>query len=410
MAPENNQTSIGEMMAAAHLEIIRLGYKSSAISRHSKELREFQEYCDGNRIEYYYVGTGIQYFADRYGVDVTNAAIKLTQKQLDTRCTIRLLDDIYQFGYGRRFSHQDYNVPMEYSRFMEDYLAYCTQSNDSEGTIRVKRSKLRKFLCFLDGRRILLTNLTPSDLSDFMITLCQYHRATVHVFSSVLRDFVRYLHETEILEADLSPVVPRPKIYSEETIPETWTPEEVRQLLSVLNRNSAVGKRDYAMVLLAVTLGMRAGDICALKFENLDWHRKLITYTQQKTGKVSTLPLLPAIGEALIDYLKNGRLESMCSNIFIRHIHPYGPLQSSAALSGSIKRYMRQAGLTIKNRKAAHSLRHTLASVLLQDGTPLMTISNVFGHYTPQTTARYTKVNLSALRKCTLSYGGQGAL
>lgn len=179
----------------------------------------------------------------------------------------------------------------------------------------------------------------------------------------------------------------------------------MRQLLAVIDRSNAIGKRDYAMLLLAVLLGMRAGDICALKFKNLDWRQKLITYTQQKTKKTNTLPLLPIIGDAIIDYLKNGRLDSDCDNVFIRHIHPYGEFQSSTSLSENLKRYMKYAGLTVKKRKTAHSLRHTLASTLLYDGTPLMTISNILGHNCPKTTSVYTKADLPALRKCALSYG-----
>ena len=132
--------------------------------------------------------------------------------------------------------------------------------------------------------------------------------------------------------------------------------------------------------------------------------------TQQKTQKVNTLPLLPVIGEAIIDYLKNGRLDSDCDNVFIRHIHPYGEFQSSTSLSENLKRYMKCAGMTVKKRKTAHSLRHTLASSLLYDGTPLMTISNILGHNSPKTTSVYTKVDLPALRKCALSYGERGEL
>ncbi len=257
----------------------------------------------------------------------------------------------------------------------------------------------------MDGRGISFSDLTAADISDFMTTLCRYHRATIHVFSSVLRDFFRYLHDIGILENSLSACVPRPKIYTDETIPETWSPEEVRKILSVIDRNNPIGKRDYAMLLLAILLGMRAGDICGLKFRNLDWKQKLIIYTQQKTQKVNTLPLLPVIGDAIIDYLKNGRLDSECDNVFVRHIHPYGEFQSSTALSENLKKYMRYAGLTVKKRKAAHSLRHTLASSLLYDGTPLITISNILGHDNSKTTSIYTKVDIPALRKCSLSYG-----
>ena len=365
-----------DLMNTANMELIRLDFKSSTLSRHSKEFRSFSNYCRENKIIAYDAETGPQYFQYRYGLDIGDPAAKLTKQQLETRCSIRFLDDIFQFGYALRYSHHDYTVPRQYVSLLEEYLAWCHRNNSSAGTIRVKRTKMRQFFCFLDGRGIELSDLTAAEISDFMTTLCRYHRATIHVFSSV-----------------------------EENIPETWSPEDVRRLLSVIDRSNPIGKRDYAMLLLAILLGMRAGDICALKFKNLDWHQKLITYTQQKTQKVNTLPLLPVIGDAIIDYLKNGRLESDCDNVFIRHIHPYREFQSSTSLSENLKRYMKYAGMTVKKRKAAHSLRHTLASSLLYDGTPLMTISNILGHNSPKTTSLYTKVDLPALRKCALSYG-----
>lgn len=396
---------ITRLLEVADKELIRLDFKASTLNRHSKEFRGFLKYCSENTIESYCAETGSQYFKSLYGLNIGDTTVKLTRSQLDTRCSIRFLDDIFQFGYALRYSHHDYTVPRKYIELLEDYLAWCSKNNSSEGTIRVKRTKIRQFFNFLDGRNILISELTPADISNFMTTLCRYRRATIHVYSSVLRDFFRYCCEVGILEKELSRSVPRPKIYTEENIPETWTADEVRQLLAIIDRSNAVGKRDYAMLLLAILLGMRAGDICALKFKNLDWKQKLIIYTQQKTQKVNTLPLLPIIGEAIIDYLKNGRLESDCDNVFIRHIHPYGEFQSSTAISENLKKYMRQAGLPVKNRKAVHSLRHTLASELLQEGTPLMTISNILGHSTPKTTAVYTKVDIPSLRKCAQSYG-----
>jgi len=164
------------------------------------------------------------------------------------------------------------------------------------------------------------------------------------------------------------------------------------------------------MILLSVILGMRAGDICSLKFNNLDWNRKLITYVQQKTNKSNTLPILPEVGEAIIDYLKNGRLESDCDNVFVKHIPPYGAISASTTLSGNIKRYMKYAGLAIRHRKGSHSLRHTLASTLLRNETPILTISNVLGHFNPRATVGYTKIDIPALRKCSLSYGGKAVV
>ena len=182
-----------DLMNAANMELIRLDFKSSTLSRHSKEFRNFSNFCRENEITAYDTETGPQYFQYRYGLDIGDPTAKLTKQQLDTRCSIRFLDDIFQFGYALRYSHHDYTVPRQYIGLLEEYLAWCHRNKSSAGTIRVKRTKMRQFFCFLDGRGIELSELTAADISEFMTTLCRYHRATIHVFSSVLRDFFRYM-------------------------------------------------------------------------------------------------------------------------------------------------------------------------------------------------------------------------
>jgi len=406
MPEDQRQITIEWLFETADRELYRLKYSAGMLDQHRKELEGFRDYCTQNALAFYDAGTGAEYFIQRYGINITEgSAVRINLAQKKTRATIRFLDDIYMFGYAKRYRNYEYMIPSEFAALLDGYLRYCIKNNGAAGTIRVKKTKLLQFLCFLDKKHVNPSDVTASVISEYMSTLFQYRRSTIHIISSVLREFFRYLYAEGILQADFSGDVPRPKVYVEEDVPETWTPNEIRQLLAEINRSNATGKRDYAMVLLASVLGMRAGDICALQFKNIDWHRKLITYTQQKTGKDNTLPLLPSIGEAIIDYLKNGRLESACSNVFIRHIPPYGPIESESTLSECIKRYMRKAGIPIKKRKLAHAMRHTLASSLLQEGVPLMTITNIMGHDTPKTTMGYMKVNLPALRKCALSYG-----
>ena len=332
MSVDAAQITVDQMLDIADRELRRLQLAQGTIYWHCRELRDFADYCVQNAIQIYRPDTGITYFFQRYGMDMTDPSIKLNEKQRTTRRTIRFLDDIYQFGCARRISRHDYRVPVRYASILEDYLGYCAKNNGAAGTIDVKRTKLKQFLCYLDGRQVDLPDITASVVSDYMTTLYRYKRSTIHIISSVLRDFFRYLYMAGVLKDDLSGDVPRPKIYVEESFPETWTPEEIWQLLSAINRSTAVGKRDYAMILLAAVLGMRAGDICALKFREIDWHKKVITYAQQKSGKINALPLLSPIGDAIIDYLKNGRLDSDCDNVFIRHVHPYGPIASSSTL------------------------------------------------------------------------------
>lgn len=399
--------TITELIDKAVLDLFRLEFANSAYQRYCKGFREFASYCEENKISKYQETTGQDYFRNRFGLDIADTNQKLNDEQLDTRCTLRFLDDIYHFGYGRRNSHGSYKPPKAYEAPLNEYLEICIRDGNAINTVNTKRKKLREFFVFLEGRKIALTDVTSADISDFMVTLAGLKRVSIKVYTSVLRCFFRHLREIGIIETDLSPTVPEPKIYAEESIPETWTNEELQKLLSSIDRTGGVGKRDYAMILLATMLGMRAGDICCLKFENLDWNRKLITYTQQKTNKVNVLPILPAVGDAIIDYLKNGRIETDSKNVFVRHINPYGEFQSSTALSENLKRYMSRAGLVVKDRKGTHSLRHTLASCLLSDRTPLLVISGAMGHDNPITTLGYTKVDIPSLRQCSLSYGGE---
>lgn len=396
---------IADLIYAAHQEMIRLKFSTWTANKYCSEFKAFGIYCGKNGISQFDTEVGTDYFAALYGLDIMNPTLKLTKKQLQVRCAVRFLDDLYEFGYARRYRHHLYKTPAQYALVLNEYLNYCMENGASSGTIDVKRAKLRIFFEFLETRGIALDDVTPSDLSDFIVSLTGYSRSSMHIFTSVLTCFFRYLQENGSIKQELSSMIPKPKIYSEEGIPETWTPEEVQRLLSAIDRTSGIGKRDYAMILLSVILGMRAGDICNLRFSNFDWNRKLITYVQQKTSKSNTLPILPEIGEAIIDYLKNGRLESDCNNVFIKHVAPYGAIAASATLTGNIKRYMKLAGLTVKHRKGSHSLRHTLASSLLRDETPILTISNILGHYNPRATTGYMKVDIEALRRCSLSYG-----
>ena len=379
--PSQKRIPISELITTANSELLRLDFKRSALQIYCAEFRKLSDYYSNEKIQDYTATTGREYFQSIYGVNIASSRLQLTKSQSATRRAIRLLDDIFQFGYALRYCHRSYTVNPEYDILLESYLMKCRKKHNSQGTLRTKQMKLCQFFEYIEGRNIQLACLTSADLSNFMTTLCRWRRPTLYTTASVLKDFLRYLYESEQFTKDLSADVPKPKIYTDEDIPETWTPAEVKQLLSAVDRSNPIGKRDYAM------------------------NQKLITYTQQKSGKVSALPLLPVIGEAIIDYLRNGRLDSNCDNVFIRHLHPYGGFQSSAAVSSALKKYITYAGLTRKNRKAIHSLRRTLASTLLMDGTPLLTISNILGHSSPKTTTGYTKVNLPALRKCALSYG-----
>ncbi len=188
-------------------------------------------------------------------------------------------------------------------------------------------------------------------------------------------------------------------------IPSVWTADELKKLIAAIDRKSPKGKRDYAIILLACCLGMRCSDIKQLKMENFRWEDRRLVFIQSKTKAPLSLPLTQEVGWAVIDYLKYGRPKIDSPYLFLKHLAPFGPFSEGNHLSQLIKRYMELAHLpTLKKRRGMHSLRHTMASMLLEKDTPLSIISDILGHVDVDSTGVYLKVGMKKLRECPLSF------
>ena len=161
-----------------------------------------------------------------------------------------------------------------------------------------------------------------------------------------------------------------------------------------IDRNSAVGKRAYAMIMLSVKYGLRAGDVTNLKFENIDWENRIIRISQNKTKEIIELPLLPEVGNAILDYLKNARRKSSLPFIFLNINGPIHPTTSSA-FYGILNKYINKSSIEKldKRHHGPHSLRHTLASQMLKNGEELTTISATLGHSSTQVTTVYLSID-----------------
>jgi integrase len=150
---------------------------------------------------------------------------------------------------------------------------------------------------------------------------------------------------------------------------------------------------------------MRCADIKSLKMENFHWAEKKLVFIQSKTRTPLSLPLTQEVGWAVIEYLKHGRPKVDSPYIFVRHLAPFTTFSEDDHLNQLIKRYMELAHLpTLKKRRGMHSLRHTMASVLLEKDTPLSTISDILGHADADSTAVYLKVDMKKLKECALTF------
>ena len=179
--------------------------------------------------------------------------------------------------------------------------------------------------------------------------------------------------------------------------------EEIERMLNSIDRANPTGKRDYAIMAIAANLGLRTGDIIGLTIENFDWNQGCINLTQQKTSEPLTLPLTEQIGKAVIDYWMNGRPSTVAREIFVQHTLPYQRL-SDGLVYYLFNKYYESSGIQASESRqhGMHSLRHSLASRLLEKDTPVNVIGNILGHVNSNSASSYLRIDIDKLRKCTL--------
>jgi integrase len=180
--------------------------------------------------------------------------------------------------------------------------------------------------------------------------------------------------------------------------------DELTRLLTAVDRSSAIGRRDYAVLILAARYGMRPSDIRQLRLDDLQWRDGVIAIRQAKTGRPLVLPLLPDVRGALIAYLRDGRPATEARQLFVRHRAPFEPFVPANNLAAIMRTALRRAGLAERpGRRGLYLFRHTLATRMLAAECPIKTIGDVLGHVSTDTTMEYANVDLHGLRRVALS-------
>ena len=206
---------------------------------------------------------------------------------------------------------------------MEGFLLHLESLRRSQTTVGGHRIYLYRLLTYLESKQVQrIEEIKEGHIMTFLSTATNNK---IGVISSI-RLFLHHLYEKHLLKSDLSLSLQRFKWSRGIKLPSVYTKNEISQIEDSIQRSNTTGKRDYAMLLLATRLGLRASDIAHLNFANMDWEGNTITFTQFKTGKEITLPLLMEVGEAIIDYLKYGRRSSESDRIFLYTRAPFSPL------------------------------------------------------------------------------------
>jgi integrase/recombinase XerD len=284
-----------------------------------------------------------------------------------------------------------------------DYLA--GERGLRPASISAYRHYLARLESFLSGVGAQVSELSPALLSAFITERSRAGlvKSTVRDTCGVLKVFLRYAHREGVLPRDLSEAVEWPQVYRLSTVPRSITWAEVGTVLAAVDRRTPRGRRDYAILLLLVTYGLRAREISALTLDDIDWKRERLAVPERKAGHSTAFPLSPAVGAALVDYLQHGRPQTNDRHVFFRAAAPVVPL-GTAAVSCCAREYLLKAGVTVP-RPGSHTLRHTCVQRLVDDGFALKTIGDFVGHRSAKSTEIYAKVDVESLRAVALGDG-----
>lgn len=261
--------------------------------------------------------------------------------------------------------------------------------------------------CFLnsvgyESNASALAELEPCAVEAFVASLGKRHgRASLQHELAHLRGFLRFGVATQTLPAGLDAHIDSPRLYRLEQLPRALPWESVCALLGSIDRSTARGLRDYAMLFVIATYGLRACDVRALRLEDIRWRQGEIHLAQRKTGQPLLLPLTDAVGDVLLGYLHEGRPETSFRELFLRVRAPLGPFKHTGvndAFRGCVKR----SGLELPFT-GIHCLRHSYALHLLRQGTSLKTIGDLLGHRTAESTCVYLRLAVEDLREVALS-------
>ncbi len=272
-------------------------------------------------------------------------------------------------------------------------------------TILGYRDHLYRFSDFLTRQGIRsIKEISVATISAFVVDVApMLSLSSRRNLCGTLKVFLQYCHRERILTTALDSAVEMPQAYRLASLPRAIGWDDVRRLLEQVDRRTVRGKRDFAILLLLVTYGLRAHEVAALTLEDVDWERDRLLVPERKAGHSTAYPLAGVIGKALLEYLQHGRPQTEDRHLFFRVVAPKVPIRSSA-ISSSVAHYLHKAGIAIP-RAGAHTLRHTCVQHLVDADFPLKTIGDYVVHRSPSSTAIYTKIVTEALREVAMGDG-----
>jgi len=385
------------------------GKSPKTLKTYETSFNSFEQYLAENGIATVGESVCLEYIQIKTGQRYSSFACVTANSRVDYRMRpLSLLLSYLENGY---FQNKVRKIKPRFacpSSYQVEYEAFCEEleyRGHRESTIESNTQKTQLLIKHLVTRGVYSSEaITIQHIEDYLKTLEGYAVKYIGTFLYVFRNFFSFLHERGYINQDLASMLPKIRTPRNASIPYVWSKGDLQKLLGAIDREDPKGKRDYAILLIAIRLGLRISDIRGLKQSSIDWNHKTINLVMVKTGQPIELPLLKDVGWAIIDYLQNGRPTSNSEHLFVRHKAPFNAFGDHNAFGRELHRYILKAGLNIPGNQwhGMHSLRSTLAGNMLDVKSPLPIISEALGHQSVNTTGLYLKIDIEGLRKCAI--------
>lgn len=407
------RATITELSEAVVEELERLGYASETIKSYQRLYRKLIRYADKNQIQHHSVDACHRWLRDSLGID---PAIVIRRNEhpyeQNSYLPIRVCQCLTEWklhgciALKKQGKLAARELPRQFKEGYESYAALCREAGYSERGTYTRLNRIKRMLLFFDQHGVSsVQSITAGRISEFFRSQIELDSRTVATMLTASRVFFRHLYRMGFTQEDLSEKLPVVKANRKFRLPRVWKQEDVLSVLNSIDRGNPVGKRDYAIMMLITRYGLRSADVKTMKLSDLRWNENVIQIVQSKTRNPLRLPLLRDVGWAIIDYLQNGRPASEHPEVFLTSTVPIRPFGlNSCALNAILAKRVQQAGVRISSEvpKGMHSLRHTLASVMLANDVELPVISSVLGHVTSEATSVYLHTDIARLRECAL--------
>lgn len=392
--------SIRELTQALNAHLAELSYRPSSLKTYRCILSRFVEYCETKKADEYTVQLGRDFIWERYGM-----VLGENDRGKNPNRAIHMLTDFHRHGMiFKQHNVRREGFSAEYGTLFESFLESLHKSGIAESSIQKYRNYLFRFEYFLRNRGVTYFNqIELYHVNAYIESLAGLSQNTACVAILNLKKLLNFAHEKGYHHTNYSDALPYVRYAQSKRLPAIFTADETARILEKLDKNSPIGKRNYAIILIAAKLGLRVSDVLGLTFQSIDWKNKCISVNpQQKTGIPLELPLPEDVGWAIIEYLQSGRPKTTCSNIFIRHNAPYDGLTSN--FGKDISRAVQKAGIKVPANKCVgmHTFRHSLATSMLNNGATIFEIAQVLGHARPESSEDYISLSVDMLRQCAL--------